>query len=361
MNVSYEDCVTYTPPPYWIYFIKAFIGCIVIVENTILFVAIVRNWDTLTRQHNLYRYLLSLVAADLLNGIILLLHAIYWLLHLIFVGSVNFTGESPQEVFRNLISGVLNGSIFASLASATLLNLVLRVSSNRALARAAAITTRAPVGGATWERSPKITWALIGVIWSVTVGFILTPLRHHCHMELTQCYDGEGFRVMEGNTLVNPHDEPSSYDCSTMRPPSRVSYILILNICNTLVWSLMFLCNLITSCVATKVERDDVSGNLKLRHTFGMSRDSSSFFACVITLSMTSSSVPYIVYSFITEFGSPATRIHYGAKFPALVTEGFELITYLSCIMNPIIYTAMLSHLRSKVSTLIERRGDNKV
>ncbi|CAK8682898.1 unnamed protein product [Clavelina lepadiformis] len=355
-------CVSYHDIPRWVYGVKGIVALFIIAGNVVVLMAIARNWKRLMRQHNLYRYLLSLVVADLLNGLILLLHAIFWLVHMLMFGGVQgFNSENFQEVLRNLISGSLHGLAFASLASATLLNLVMRVTSIRAVARAAAITDRSKIS-LSWARNPRISFVLTSLIWVIALAFTIIPLRYHCHMNLQQCLSkntsyNSTLMVFSENKLLDPVENPESYDCSVLRPPSRRTYLLALSGLIAIAWLLLFVCNFITACIRTTVDRvidcTTNSGNLRLRHSFGFQRDTSSIFAFVITLNMTISTVPYVVFGFVTEAGSDYLRIYYGDFFSGNAVEFFEIVTYLSSLVNPLIYTAMLNQLRSNVDRTI--------
>ena len=66
---------------------------------------------------------------------------------------------------------------------------VLRVTSTQALAKAAAIKSHSKAGlkGTSWIRSPRTTIALIGIIWMISLVFVVLPLAKHCEDGIVQC------------------------------------------------------------------------------------------------------------------------------------------------------------------------------
>ena len=87
---------------------------------------------------------------------------------------------------------------------------VLRVTSTRALARAAAIKSRASAcfSRGSWVRSPRITIALIMLIWMVTLVFVILPLPNHCEGNIQHCVsytdaetNGKYFVKMNGSVV----------------------------------------------------------------------------------------------------------------------------------------------------------------
>ncbi|XP_039267126.2 uncharacterized protein LOC120342384 [Styela clava] len=379
MNISEENnesCHEETgEASHWMYAIQAVIAIFIVVENLIMMIAIVHNWYNLTRQHNMYRYLVSLVVADLLYGVILLIHGI-----LTAVNSAGLSGESLlknelKDIANNLITGVIHGSCFAALASASLLNLVLRMTYTRALARAAAIEAERPRRFSFLRfpslRCPKTTRVLIGFIWALTLTFIVTPLKIHCHQHITRCTnDFKTYKisileekitpVMDSLKSFSAHEEGiGKMDCSFLRPPNSRSYILILNFCITVSWCLMLICNMMTIFIRTTVRKSvrAVSGDiiLTLRHKPGLTWDHSSLLVGIITLTMTISTIPYVIFSFTTEGGYLEQRLYYASTLAPNTAAGLEMTTSISSLLNPFIYTAMLGKLRSDIARLIQQ------
>lgn len=81
----------------------------------------------------------------------------------------------------------------------------------RALARAAAIDADRPRRFSFFRlpslRCPKTTRALIGFIWALTLTFIVTPLKMHCHQHITRCTtDYKEYRIVLGPEKGNMMD-----------------------------------------------------------------------------------------------------------------------------------------------------------
>ena len=68
----------------------------------------------------------------------------------------------------------------------------------------------------------------------------------------------------------------------------------------------------------------EIEMKLKLRHSVGVTRDSSSIFAFAITLSMTISSLPHIIFTFMTEGGIWRNPI----EFAFQVVVSMTLLTF---------------------------------
>lgn len=85
---------------------------------------------------------------------------------------------------------------------------VIRKSRTQALARAAAIDGNLHMKNIGFFRipslrNPKTARVLIGFIWALTMAFIVTPLKFHCHEHITRCYVGNGvYSIFKGSEVI---------------------------------------------------------------------------------------------------------------------------------------------------------------